>query len=546
MTRHKVVVAIVGISLVLMLITACATPTPSPSPTPVKDTLVVGITEIPPSLDKETLTAPMGHFFHDNLLEPLIGFARTPSTVSEGVRVLDYDNFDFRLAESFEISPDSRTITFHLRRGVKSAWGNEFTARDVYWRWERGMTIHGVSDFFAGTMGFSDLAAIKVIDDYTISFTADKPNAILAIVNAINSTSPYDSIEALKHATTDDPWASEWIGRNAPGFGPYYVTEWIAGNQAVFTANPNYYQGEPEIKKIIFKAIPESSSRVAMIQDGTLDVALELTPREINSLAEGTPGVKVIRERGLWLAHLVLNDLVVPAFGDEKVRQAVNYAIDRDKIIDMAYYGMAEPMKVVFAAQRPGALDPKEFPYDYDIEKAKQMMAESNYPDGFAVDLYYPAGLIHQETASVIIKEELAKIGIDVALRKTPSGALQTLVMAAEVPFAYWLETPYAPDPNYATALMYITGFNQGGTGYSNYTGFSDPVIDQMVMDGKPIVDPEERVRHHEELQRLILERAPVGFVVQEGYKVAIRDNIEGWNIDIGEVTKLYELSFTE
>jgi peptide/nickel transport system substrate-binding protein len=507
------------------------------------DTLIVAVIELPPTIDVQRMTHPISHFLTTSLGELMVWFPRKPSTQTEGVRVLDFTKpLVPRSAESYEISPDNKTITFHLRKGIKSAYGNEFGANDVYWTWERGLAIHGVAEFYFGVMDMPGPEAMKIIDDYTISFTANRPNALLAMVHALVTPFPLDSAEAKKHATEDDPWANDYITHHAPGFGPYYVAEWTPGVQAVFNANPNYYRidkGEPHFKKVIFKVVPESSSRVALIRDGTVDAVHQLSPREVDSL-RGTPGVKAIVEKGLWLNHLVLNDLVVPQFGDKLVRQAINYAIDREKIIDMAYYGMAEPMDVVYPKQRPGALDPSAFPYRYDIEKAKELMQKSGYGDGFDVELWYEAGVLPHETASVIIKEDLAKIGVNVSLRKTPIGALETMVRTKKVSMAMWRETPFAPDPNYACTLMYLGASKPGS--YCNYSGFDNEVINNMIMEGKAIVDWEKRLAHHKELQKIILEEAPVGFIVQESLTTVSRDDIKGWNFDIGEVTKYAEL----
>ena len=237
----------------------------------------------------------------------------------------------------------------------------------------------------------------------------------------------------------------------------------------MLTANPNYFEGEPQIKKIIVKVIPESSSRFADAQGrdhrrGPGDVA-----RTRSSSLRDVPGVKTVETQGFWLTHLLLNEKMVPEFANKKVRQAVNYAIDRDKIIQRPTYGMAQPMSVVYPSQYPGALDASAFPYAYNIEKAKQLMKDAGYEKGFDVDLYYQAGVLPHETACVTIKEELAKIGINVSLRKTPLGTLETLYTSKKAPFALIRIYPFAPDPNYDVGLMYDTN------GFCNFGYFSEP-----------------------------------------------------------------------
>jgi len=511
-----------------------------------KETLVVGVSALPPSIDLETGRTALANQLYLSLSETLISYGRKPSHNDKDIKVLDYDaEHECRLVERYEISQDERTITFYLRKGVKSVYGNEFTVKDVIWKWERGFGMHTLSEFFAGVLDFYGMDAFKVIDDYTFSLTADNPNPLLADISTLPTATGFlDSTEAKKHITADDEWAMNYLSHNIPSFGPYYIAEWTPGQQAVFKANPNYYKGMPEIKKVIIKVIPESSSRLAAIKGGSIDVVLKLSPREINSL-KGTPGIKVITEPGSWLAHLIMNDLVVEPFKNKLVRQAVNYAINRDKIIQMAYYGMAEPM-MPYQSNFPGALDPKEFPYQYNIEKAKKLMVEAGYPDGFSVELYYEAGVVPLETTCVIIQEGLAKIGINVTLRKTPIGALNALVDTWRVPFALWRESPFVPDPFYATNLMYLNGPATGGTGWCNFTGFNNTKVNEMITNGKAITDKNERYNHYYELQRLILELAPIGFVIQEGYMVAINDKIEGWNIDIGEGFRFAELKFKE
>lgn len=509
-----------------------------------KDILIIGASALPPNIDEETGLNAFGNQLFVSLAETLISYGRKTSQNNKDVRLLDYDaNYEMRLAERYEVSPDHKTITFHLRKGVKSPYGNEFTTKDVIYRWQRGFEMKALTEFYAGVLDISGMNAFKVIDDYTCSMTANNPSPLLEPISAVSTATGFlDSTEAKKHATADDKWAMKYISQNVPSFGPYYIIEWTPGQQAVFEANPNYYKGVPEIKKVLIKVIPESSSRLAMVKDGTIDVALELSPREINSL-KGSRGVRVITESGVWLTHLILNDLVVEPFKNKLVRQAVNYAIDRKKIIQMAYYGMADPM-LTYQRQFAGAIDPKEFPYDYNLEKAKKLMVQAGYPNGFSVDLYYQVGIVPHETACVIIQQDLAKIGIKVALRKTPIGTLNTLVHGGKCPFAIWRESPFVADPFYATNLLYLQGINTGGTGWCNFTGFNDAQVNKMIADGKTLANKQERYKHYLELQRLVLELAPIGFVVQEGYMVAINDRIEGWNIDVGEGCRFAELRF--
>jgi peptide/nickel transport system substrate-binding protein len=294
--------------------------------------------------------------------------------------------------------------------------------------------------------------------------------------------------------------------------------------------------GVPKIKKVLFQVVPESSSQFALLKAGTIDVAHDLLPNEIVQL-KGASGVKTIVTPGHWLTHLVLNEKMVPQFANKLVRQALNYAIDRDKIVKVAYYGMAEPMKCVYPSDFPGALDPSAFPYDYNIAKAKQLMAQAGYAKGFSVELYYQADDATLESACLIIQAGMAQIGINASLRSTPLGTLETLYTGKKAPLALVRLYPFQPDANYDVGLMYAT------KGFCNYGYFSNKQIDDMITQGVSIVEPQKRYAFHKKIQQLILEEAPVGFVVQDGYWAAIRDNITGWNLDIAETTRYGDLT---
>jgi peptide/nickel transport system substrate-binding protein len=543
--KNKRLLGLVGSICLLLVLAAlpfmgaCA-PEEGIPPAPVKDTLVVGVIELPPTIDFAEGFTQIMIFFVEATWGKLLSMTLVPSSVPGADSIVDFHTVQPELAESYEFSPDHRTITFHLRKGVLSPWGNEMTAHDVYWKWERGFAMHGLSEYLAGTMDMpADVSCMKIIDDYTISFTSDTPCPISEFVHCTFMTGVTDSTQAKKYITDDDPWAADYVSKYLPGYGPYYVTEWTPGVQAVLEVNPNYWRGEPEIKKIIVKVIPETSSQVAMLKDGTIDLALELSPREVASLRDA-PGVKTVETESMLMVQLVMNGEVVPQFKDKRIRQAVNYAIDRDKIIDMAYYGIGKPLYAPVPLVEPWALGPEEFPYYYDIEKAKQLMAESSCPEGFDVEFYYQSGVAAHETLAVILQEDLAKIGINITLRKTPLGALNTLFHSRECPMGVFSDAPLCVGASYASGHFYITG------SFPNFGAFSDPDVDAAVAGGRAIMEEEEQWDYYRDVQRLVLERAPIGFVVSDSYRVAMRDNIEGWAIGLMNVWRPQELYFAK
>lgn len=486
-------------------------------------TIVIGVPELPPAVDCDTCSLIMTFEFLVAIEDMMLTYEEVQAPGYDNVKWSNYRKCVPDLVESFEMAPDGKSITFHLRKGAKSAYGNEFTVDDMIWRYERGLALQGTTAFFASVMDLPGLDAFEVIDDYNFTIHAERPNGVLGDCHTLMCLSPWDSTEAKKHVTDEDPWAVEYINKNAPGFGPYYVTEWMQGDKAILSRNPNYWNPDAAYyDRIIMKVVPETSTRVAMIKDGTLDVALDLSPREISSLKDA-PGVRTLTLPGVWMTHLILNQEMVEPFKNKKVRQAVNYAIDRDRIVDMAYYGMGVPLDTCMPVHYPGAIDGSEFPYGFNLEKAKQLMVEAGYEDGFAVELYYQSGYEWYETACLILKEDLAKIGIDVELRQTPVGTLAAMVTADECPFGYWREGASVADPNYALSLWYM---DKKIGGYLNHGHYNNETVNKLCIEGKPIVDPDKRIEHHLKIQRVVLEDAPVGYLVIADDMWALRDNL--------------------
>ena len=175
--------------------------------------------------------------------------------------------------------------------------------------------------------------------------------------------------------TADDEYGDNWIATHAGGFGAYKVTEWTAGKRAVMEANEHYWRGAPKIKKIIWLVVPESSGRLALLEKGQVDIAEELSPDEMLSLKDSQMA-RPVAVRGNRLMWLILNNKMKP-FDDVRVRQAINYLVPRDEIVKNVYHGMAKAWSGVISDVTPGYENLK--PYDFDPEKAKQLLTEAGY-----------------------------------------------------------------------------------------------------------------------------------------------------------------------
>jgi len=240
-----------------------------------KDTLIIGVPSTPTGIDPDVNAEPAGSDIQGNLYDWGISLKFTPSaqTGMGDVMVPDfYAELPPALIESWEVAPDYSSCTFHLRKGVKSAWGNELTTEDIRWKTERNIALKGNGAFMLGVINCDSMNNLEIIDKYTFKVTPNRPAHLIDEMWSNLYFPIWDSTEARKHATEEDPWAHDWVATHGDGFGTYYITDWKAGQHIVLEANPHAWRGKPAFKKLIFKVIPESSSRVAMVKDGTIDV----------------------------------------------------------------------------------------------------------------------------------------------------------------------------------------------------------------------------------------------------------------------------------
>lgn len=515
------------------------TPTPTPTPKPVKKTLVLGVAESSPGIDTDLNSDRETWRISPQVNPSALEYRQVNPPGNPDILVPAFGDLQPDLFESWELSKDGKTLTLRLRKGIKSANGNEITTKDIFWTYQRAFALHAIQEYFLSQQAVPDLDHIKVIDDYTISLTATVPNQGLLEIMSHHYQNWVDSTEVKKHTTKEDPWALEWIKRHgSSGIGAYTVEEWKAGDRIVLKANPNYHLGKPAIEEVIFKVVPESSSRVAMLKDGTLDVAYGIEPSALESL-KSVPGIKVVTYESNLQVWGILNNKM-PPFDNKLVRQAMNYAIPREEIVKTAYLGYARPAKSPFPSIYPSALPPEEFPYSYDLDKAKNLLAAAGYPNGFKVELRYPAANTPLEVAATMIKTSLAKIGVDVSLTKVPVGPWAIMERDRTIQFGLWEDMPMFPDPFYITNLSYHS------KGFNNPSNYGNPEVDKLIEQGRTIQDWNERVKYFYKVQKMILDDAAMLFTWEPYYAVAMRDNIKGWNWGVIQETKLERVSFTK
>ncbi len=392
---RKVLVVVLSVLLLMSVVSLASIP---------KDTLVIG--------------ANTGIFI---TLDPAVCYEVLPSVVVmntySGLFKLESVNGVIKavpeLAQSYEISKDGKTWTFHLRHGVTFANGDPLTADAVVYSYKRVLKLHKSPVWLYESLGLTADnmdKTIKKIDDYTVQITTSKPfapNVVMSIL-AESWGGIVDPKVVQAHAIGND-MGSKWLTDHSAGAGPYIVKLWKRNSMIILQANEKYWRGAPKIKRVFIKDMPESTDQLLSLKRGDIDVAWNLTPQQINSL-KGFKGVEIVTTPSQSDEYVGMNAGWGP-FKNPKVRLAVKYAIDYKSIIKDIVGGYAINNQEFIPYGYFGFVTDNPAPFHQDIAKAKELMKEAGYPNGFEVELVTNT-TERRRNEAIAIQAALAQIGI--------------------------------------------------------------------------------------------------------------------------------------
>ena len=425
-----------------------------------------------------------------------------------------------KLAKSFELDPAGKTIRFQLREGVKSNWGNELTAEDVKWTWDRKFGLGAIGAFYLSTLGLEDRKGVKVEGQYTVSINLANPNPLLAKLQPNLFLPIYDSTKCKAVATADDPWARKFLENDSAGFGPYRLDQLQRGQQAVFKARPDYYLGKPPMETVIFREVPASAIRASLLQGGAVDIAQYLQPLELIKL-QGDRGVAIDSVASSSMIWVELNTNIAP-FGDRRVRQAMNFAFPREQVLKTVFQGLGSPLNGCMPNIYPGFTD-KFWKYRYDPDVARTLLKDAGLPQGFKTSLAYNAGDPVQEPIAILFQTALRDIGVELALRKIPAATFYNAVSQRKEPMIFYVDSPWCPDIGYSMTLYF------NSTSFINYSNYNNSRVDTLIRDTARTNDQAKRLEMMTEAQEIVMSDAPWVFIAQPGYHLARRANLKGF-----------------
>jgi peptide/nickel transport system substrate-binding protein len=453
-------------------------------------------TEAPGMLVLESMQAIV------NLGEPLIDFAPAGTTSPDGVKQLDFNKFDGRLAESWSLDTSTKTWTMHLRHNVVSCVGNTFTADDVLYTFSRAKSITGslgpLGWFFYNTAGVANFDnsvfpptsqtalgdEVTKVDDYTVKIKVSTVRRLFLPAMTDFFTFIWDSKEMKVHATSSDPWTHDYTANvNAPGFGPYCLEKWTKGSDFIARANPKYYRGKASIDRVDFRTVPEDANRIAALQSGAAQIVQALTPKEFDFLKKAGNGVKVNGIVGNQYLFFGMAWNIKP-YDNPLVRQAFAEAIPYDQILSTSYFGTAHKWEGTVPSSYVG-FHKTATQYSLDLTKAAQLLTQAGYPNGQGLEKFpnilQLAYVAEREgtlgPTATLIQASFKQLGINLQLNPLPQAQFADRVYAKH-DVGLFLDDQDKPD---LVTGEYALGPFMTTTGPGNYKKYSNPQMDALV-----------------------------------------------------------------
>lgn len=401
-----------------------------------------------------------------------------------------------QLVDTYDVSDDNLTYTFHLRPAVFHN-GDPVTADDVKFSLERIMNPDTGATF---SNLFASVQSIDVVDSDTVSVTLS------------SVTAPFIDYLALpESAIVSRAWAESHGGDlsgNPMGSGPYRFVEYQEGQRIVLEKFPDYYDAENVITdQIVFEFYPDGGARVNALLSNDVDI-IEYVPWQNVPQIASNPDYQVLGGSGPFMG-LIFNTTFEP-FSDARVRRAVAYAIDRQVVINTAFFGQGVPIYGMAVPSSSIAYNPKFDNYfEYNPDRARELLTEAGYPNGFTARLLATSQYeFHQQTA-VAVQAELAKVGIQLELDLPDWATRLDQNLAGDYDMLVVGTAGDIADPDYLSDY-----YQSGDIRLNNAPGYSNPRVDELLEMGRSTLDVEERRAIYTELEEIVLEDSPLIFLM--------------------------------
>jgi peptide/nickel transport system substrate-binding protein len=439
-------------------------------------------------------------------------------------------------AQSWDVSPDRMQITFHLRQGAKFPSGNIATAHDVAWGMQRVVKLGYGNAATLTEYGFTKANVderIAATDDSTLVLKLDKPYPTTLILQAIaaNRVSDVLDMKTIMSKAQNNDMGNKFLATNTACVGPYRLVKWDAGESVVLQANDDYWGPKPAMKRVLIRHVAEPGTQRLLLEKGDVDAARDLGPDDLKDMSKSkdVAVVKVLKPQlVLWTFNT--SD---PIFANEKVRQAMHYLIDYDGLgkTVMAYMGVPRASFVQLGAI--GALDEKSGqPFKLDLVRAKQLLTEAGYPNGFKASVLIGT-LPYASPVAESVQQNAAKVGVTLTLERMANAQLFSRIRNREYQTGMQAWQTSVPDANGNASRMVYNPDNRPEAKLTQYpiwrTGWQDQGMNQEVQTALLEGDAAKRNAMYAKLQDEFMQKSPIVVMFQTYNVAGIRSDLKNW-----------------
>ena len=451
--------------------------------------LSIALPAEPPGLDPTSNTAAViDRVVYNNVYEGLVKIDRSGKVVPA-------------LAKSWDISKDGLTYIFYLRKGVKFHDGTDFSAADVKYTIERNIkkdTKNAHPEFFRV------IKKMEILNDYAIKLTLGEPN-FMFLFNLARG----DSVIVPEGAGDN-------LKSHPVGTGPFKFKEWSRGDHITLVRNKDYWNPKlPYLDEVTFKFIPDETTQIAALKAGDIDVVSQILSPEVVPDIESDPNLKVLKG-GVTTGDVILaiNNSRKP-FNDIRVRKAISYAINRKDVIDGAMFGYGTPIGSHMSPANPYYVD-LTWLYPYNPKKAKELLKEAGYPNGFSAVIKLPAPYKYSVKSGEVVADLLKDVGINLKIEL--------------IEWGQWIQNVFLKADYDLTIIGHAEAFDIGI--YSNpkyYFRYDSPEFREVYHRALTTINEDERKKLFAIAQWILASDAVNGFLFEAPALPAMKKNVMNW-----------------
>ncbi|HKL75170.1 MAG TPA: ABC transporter substrate-binding protein [Halanaerobiales bacterium] len=426
-----------------------------------------------------------------------------------------YGELEGDLAKDYKISDDGKVYTFHLHEGVKFHNGDELTAEDVKY------SVNRIIEQNVRASHFEAVKEMEISDKYTIKFIMDKPVAPFTTFLAY----PMNAIVNKNVVEANDGS----IDNADAGSGPFKLVEWKKDQHLLLEKFEDYFvKGKPYLDQVEMRPIPDATARTTALRNEELDMILQLEAKNVDKL-KSEEGIVVESKPGTYWEYLGLNTKEGP-LSNKKVRQAVAWGIDRSMLAEMVKFGHATPLDGGPIPPGHWAHPGLEIYPEQNLDKAQALLDEAGYSDGFSTELIVLSANDAQKNAAMIIKQQLAQLGIDIEIRALESSVYFNKLGNQDFKMTVigWIGFV---DPDEFLYNIFHSGEQWNQQAYSNKE------VDRLLEKGRTTPDREKRKEIYKDAIKLIVEDAPMAFLYVNDQAAAYLEKVKGFDVNPTKTT---------